>query len=59
MAFLVERSLFSDNPIVHNINTGITADVKASKAKTVNTMVMTMYCVLFLKKKYINFNGLE
>ena len=51
MAFLVERSLFNDNPTVHNINTGITADVKAGNAETVNTMVMKMYSVIFLLEK--------
>ena len=52
--FLIKRSLFSDNPTLHNINTGITADDIASNAKTVNNMVMKMYYVIFLlEKNYI------
>ena len=48
---LVERSLFSDNPTLHNIDRGINAYVKASNAEIVNIMVMKMYSVIFLKKK--------
>ena len=48
MTLLVDRRLFSDNPTLDNIDTGIAADVKASNAKTVNTMVMTMYSVIIL-----------
>ena len=48
LPFLVKSSLFSDNPTLHNITTGIIADVKASNAEAVNTMVMKMYSVIFL-----------
>ena len=40
MAFVVERSLFSNNHTLHNIDTGITTGVKADNTKRVNTMLM-------------------
>ena len=61
MALLVNKSLFSDNPTLHNIDTGIAADVKDNNDKTVNTMVIKMYSVIFIlrKKDIYNCNGLE
>ena len=47
VASSVEKGIFSDNPNLHNIYTGIAANVKASNAKTVNNMVMKMYSVIF------------
>ena len=61
MAFLVERSLFSDNPNLHNIDTGIAADVKASNAKTVIKYYgdENVFCDIPLKEYIYNFNSLE
>ena len=61
MCLFWSKEVYSGITRLHNIDTRITTDVKASNAKTVNTMVMKMYYVAFLKKKiYIyNLNGLS